>query len=116
MHSRWIGLVLGGFCAAAAAAPVPGFTQQQPRNVILFIADGLQPRMVNDQTAPTMAALMKQGVRFTNTHSVFPTFTTANAASMATGHLVGDTGDFSNAIDVGFPVPSLGGSRTPFLE
>src|SRR5262249_49206507 len=47
---------------------------------------------------------------------MFPTFTTANAASMATGHRVGDTGDFSNTIDVGFPVPGAGDSITPFLE
>jgi hypothetical protein len=35
---------------------------------------------------------------------------------MATGHHLGDTGDFSNAIGVGFPVKSAGGSVTPFLE
>jgi hypothetical protein len=47
---------------------------------------------------------------------MFPTFTTANAASMATGHKLGDTGDFSNTIDAGFPVPGSGDSLTPFLE
>jgi arylsulfatase A-like enzyme len=63
-----------------------------------------------------MAALMARGVRFTNTHSLFPTFTTANASGMATGHLLGDTGDFSNVIFTGFPVPGAGDSLTPFLE
>jgi hypothetical protein len=48
--------------------------------------------MVNDQTAPTIASLTKNGVQFTNTHSIFPTFTTANASAMATGHALGDTG------------------------
>src|SRR5262249_3020585 len=47
---------------------------------------------------------------------MFPTFTTANAASLATGHKVGDTGDFSNTIYTGFPVPGAGDSVTPFLE
>jgi hypothetical protein len=90
--------------------------QSRPHNVLLFVADGLRPGMVNEQTAPTMTALMARGVRFSNTHSLFPTFTTANASAMATGHLLGDTGDFSNTIYVGFPVPGAGDSLTPFLE
>jgi hypothetical protein len=102
--------------ALLASLTVPAFAQQRPHNVVLFVADGLRPGMVNDKTAPTMTALMARGVRFTNTHSLFPTFTTANASSMATGHHVGDTGDYSNVIDTGFGVPSAGGSRTPFLE
>jgi hypothetical protein len=63
-----------------------------------------------------MTALMARGVRFTNTHSLFPTFTTANASGMATGHMLGDTGDFSNTIYTGYPVPGAGDSLTPFLE
>ena len=55
--------------------------------MVLFVADGLRPGMVNPQTAPAMAALMARGVRFTNSHSLFPTFTTANASGMATGHI-----------------------------
>jgi predicted AlkP superfamily pyrophosphatase or phosphodiesterase len=47
--------------------------------------DGLRPGMVNEQTTPALAGLMKKGVHFTNTHAMFPTFTTPNAASMATG-------------------------------
>ena len=35
---------------------------------------------------------------------------------MATGHKIGDTGDFSNTIDAGFRVPGAGDSLTPFLE
>ena len=34
----------------------------------------------------------------------------------ATGHMLGDTGDFSNTIDAGFEVPGAAGSMTPFLE
>ena len=63
-----------------------------------------------------MAALRARGVRFANSHSLFPTFTTANASAMATGHHLGDTGDFSNTIYTGFPVPGAGNSLTPFLE
>ncbi len=87
-----------------------------PHNILLFVADGLRPGMVNAQNSPEMEGLMTRGVRFTNTHSMFPTFTTANASAMATGHKLGDTGDFSNVIDSGFPVPGAGDSLTPFLE
>ena len=82
---------------------------------MLFVADGLRPGMVNEKTAPTMTALMAEGVRFTNTHSLFPTFTTANASGLATGHQLGDTGDFSNNIYVAFPLPP-GGSVVAPLE
>jgi len=105
-------LVMAQFLLVQAVAAQPA-----PRhNVLLFVADGLRPGMVNEQTAPTMAALLNRGVRFTNTHSIFPTFTTPNASAMATGHMLGDTGDFSNTVYAGFPVPGGGDSLTPFLE
>ena len=88
----------------------------RPHNVVLFIADGLRFRMVDDGTAPTMAALARAGVTLRNAHALFPTFTTANASAMATGHMLGDTGDFSNTIYAGFEVPGAGNSLTPFLE
>lgn len=94
----------------------PAFASDGRHNVVLFVADGLRPGMANEHTAPTIASLWKHGVRFTNTHSMFPTFTTANASAMATGHKLGDTGDFSNTIDAGFQVPGGGDSLTPFLE
>ncbi|MBP1182786.1 alkaline phosphatase family protein [Methylobacterium sp. PvR107] len=97
---------------------IAGPVQAQPeaRNVVLFIADGLRAGMVNGANAPTMDRLMRAGVRFTNTHSLFPTFTMPNATAMATGHLLGDTGQFGNTIYTAFPVPGAGESLTPFLE
>jgi predicted AlkP superfamily pyrophosphatase or phosphodiesterase len=74
-----------------------------PRNLILFVPDGLRGRIVTPQTAPAMAEIRDKGVNFTNSHSLFPTFTTANASAMATGHYLGDTGDFSNTIYTGYP-------------
>src|SRR5271170_1378028 len=100
--------------ASPAAAQGPA---SQPHNVVLFVADGLRSRMVDDATAPTMAAIAREGVSLRNGHSLFPTFTTANASAMATGHMLGDTGDFSNPIYTGFEVRVDGGvSQTPFLE
>ena len=91
-------------------------TETRPHNVVLFVADGLRSRIVDDNTAPTMAAIARNGVSLRNSHALFPTFTTANASAMATGHMLGDTGDFANTIDAGFEVPGAGKSLTPFLE
>ena len=105
--------------ATALTVPaIPALAQApaRPHNVVLFVADGLRAGMASPELTPNMSALMARGVRFANTHSLFPTFTTANASAMATGHTFGDTGDFSNAIYSGFPVPSAGDSTTPFLE
>jgi Type I phosphodiesterase / nucleotide pyrophosphatase len=99
--------------ATSAFAQAPA---SKPHNVVLFVADGLRSRMVDDSTAPTMAAIAREGVSLRNSHSLFPTFTTANASGMATGHQLGDTGDFSNTVYAGFPVPGAGGTSTPFLE
>ena len=95
---------------------VPVLARAEPHNVILFVPDGLRALMVTPETAPAMAAVRDAGVDFKNPHSLFPTFTTANASAMATGHYLGDTGDFSNTIYTGFAVPSAGGSPLPFIE
>src|SRR5580698_10179742 len=87
-----------------------------PHNLILFVPDGLPGRIVTPQTAPTMADIRDKGVNFRNSHSLFPTFTTANASALATGHYLGDTGDFSNTIYTGFPMAAVNGTVTPFLE
>jgi len=87
-----------------------------PRNVILFVPDGLRALAVTPETAPTMAAVRDQGVNFANPHSLFPTFTMPNSSGMSTGHELGDTGTFSNTIFTGYPVGPAGGSVTPFIE
>ena len=102
--------------AAIAASEAMAQSAGRPHNVLLFVADGLRSRMVDDTTAPTMAALARDGVSLRNGHSLFPTFTTANASAMATGHMLGDTGDFSNTIYAGFEVANARNSSTPFLE
>jgi Type I phosphodiesterase / nucleotide pyrophosphatase len=109
--------ILTAIVAAVAASQVCAQTPtSRPNNVVLFVADGLRACMVDDSTAPTMAAIAREGVSLRNSHALFPTFTTANASAMATGHMLGDTGDFSNTIYAGFQVPGAGNSLTPFLE
>jgi arylsulfatase A-like enzyme len=93
--------------AALALALTPlAAAQAAPRNVIIFVADGLRSRIVTPQTAPALAAVRAEGVDFTNSHSLYPTVTTPNASAIATGHYIGDTGDFGNTIFVGKPFPA----------
>ncbi|MBV9458733.1 MAG: alkaline phosphatase family protein, partial [Bradyrhizobium sp.] len=87
-----------------------------PHNLILFVPDGLRAMKVTPESAPAMAAVRDKGVNLKNSHSMFPTFTTANASAMATGHYLGDTGDFSNTIYTGFTSAPAGDTNVPFLE
>src|SRR5712672_1779618 len=98
---------------SASAASAQNAT---PRNLILFIPDGLRGKIVSAQTAPAMAEVRDKGVHFKNPHSLFPTFTMANGSAMATGHYLGDTGTFSNTIYTGYPVAHANDTVTPFLE
>jgi arylsulfatase A-like enzyme len=92
------------------------------RNLIIFVADGLRNGSVNQDDAPTLLEVRRRGVYFANSHSLFPTFTTANASAIATGHFLGDTGDFSNVVYTQFQLFQNGnfskppGTVTPFLE
>jgi len=87
-----------------------------PRNLILFIPDGLRGRIVTPQTAPAMAELRDKGVNFKNSHSLFPTFTMANGSAIASGHYLGDTGTFSNTIYTGYSSVPAGDTVVPFIE
>lgn len=94
---------------------------QQRHNIIIFVADGLRRGSVNAADMPTFLKVRSEGVDFRNSHSVFPTFTTANASVIATGHGLGDTGDYSNFIYPGVwlakpDVAATSGNVTPFLE
>jgi type I phosphodiesterase/nucleotide pyrophosphatase len=84
-------------------------------NVILFVADGLRPVSLNSADAPTLVRLQHEGAWFPNSHALYPTLTTANASALATGHGLGDTGDFANAIYPGYAVFGQG-TVTPFIE
>src|SRR5215475_10933491 len=107
--------LISAACAVIVLQFTPADAQSQ-RNLILFVPDGLRALSVTPETAPTMAAIRDKGVNFANPHSLFPTFTMANASGMATGHILGDTGAFSNTIYTAYPVPTAGGSVTPFIE
>src|SRR4029450_9954144 len=98
---------------AVLAGTSPSNAQQ---NVIIFVADGLRAAAVTPERAPTFARVRDTGVNFSNSHSVYPTITTSNASVIATGHLIGDTGDFGNVFYTGFPVASAARTITPFVQ
>jgi hypothetical protein len=113
--------------AIVSFLPLIGIAQQShadaaKRNVIIFVADGLRHDSVNEKDTPAMWLVRTQGVHFENSYSLFPTLTTANASVIATGHRLGDTGDFSNGIYIGRPIFGTGnfdhgpGGIAPFLE
>src|SRR6266705_614298 len=101
------------FTLAASAASAQNAT---PRNLILFVPDGLRSRIVSPQTAPAMAEIRDKGVNFRNSHSLFPTFTMANGSAIASGHYLGDTGTFSNTIYTGYSSVPAGDTVVPFIE
>ncbi len=102
-------LLSAALLLAAAACPGPALAQppRKPHNVIIFVADGLRYGSVTPENTPNLWALKKAGVDFTNSHSLFPTITTVNASAIATGHYIGDTGNFGNSIWNGEAVVGL---------
>ena len=113
------------FCLVLFATPV--FAQPSPnpakpnpekpaRNIIIFVADGLRYGSVEPGNMTNMYRLKTAGVDFTNSHSLFPTITTVNASAIATGHYIGDTGDFGNTLYTGTPMISGNGSPIAGLE
>src|SRR5665213_559924 len=104
------------------AAPQDKPAAHPPRNIVIVVFDGMRAGSVNAVDTPTMFWVRTHGVTFANSHSLFPTFTTANASAIATGHYLGDTGDYSNQIFIGHPVFLDGnfgrppGSYVPYVE
>jgi len=101
-------------CSVALCALMP--TPSLARNLVVFIADGLRYDSVTPDIAPTMWKLRHNGVVFANSQALYPTVTTANASAIATGHYLGDTGDYANTLFVDFPVPCRQGMTVTFLE
>jgi arylsulfatase A-like enzyme len=110
---------LSGLILALLTGPVLAQAQSSQggaRNIIIFVADGLRYGSVEPGNMPNMFKLKTEGVDFTNSHSLFPTITTVNASAIATGHYIGDTGDFGNTLHTGFAMQSAKGSTIAGLE
>lgn len=87
-------LVLAGLFLSAALA-----AQQRPL-VIVLVIDGLRPDMIRQDIMPNLARLKQEGVWFANAHSVFPTVTRVNSASISTGTFPSEDGIVSNTMFV----------------
>ena len=97
---------------AATALALALFNQSAPRDnrpsVIVLVVDGLRPDMITQEMMPNLFRLKKEGVWCSNSHSVFPTVTRVNAASISTGTVPAAHGIVSNTMYV------EGVSPTPF--
>ena len=109
-------LLLAGPAIAQPASKASKSPAKPARNIIIFVADGLRYGSVEPGNMPNMHKLKTQGVDFTNSHSLFPTITTVNASAIATGHYIGDTGDFGNTLYTGTAMASGNGSTIAGLE
>ncbi len=70
----------------------------QPKLVMVLVIDGLRPDFVTPELMPSLHRLKTEGVWYANAHSVFPTVTRVNAASISTGLLPSRHGIVSNAV------------------
>ena len=73
--------------AFIAVLALSGATQTPApdRLVAIFVVDGLRPDSINESDTPTIARLRREGAEYTNSHSIFPTVTRLNAATLVTG-------------------------------
>jgi arylsulfatase A-like enzyme len=81
--------------------PAAGFPGAKPKvaksRVIVCVWDGLRPDSISEQVTPNLARLRdREGVNFTDHHSVYPTFTMINAAALATGAYPARHGFYGN--------------------
>jgi arylsulfatase A-like enzyme len=105
MKSAALALLLATFavgCAAEAPAPDSDSTEEEvsaaDRRVIVFVWDGLRPDSINATDTPNLLALENAGVKFTDNHSTFPTFTMMNSSSFATGAFPEKVGFYGNSL------------------
>jgi hypothetical protein len=94
MRKKWFFLlfVISAFLYACGSSEV------QPRNVIIFVWDGLRPDSVNPTDTPNLYKLAQDGVFFEDNHSTYPTFTMINASSLATGSFPDKAGFYGNTV------------------
>ena len=86
--------------ALAALLSVAQAPPESRRLIAIFVVDGLRPDSINATDTPTIARLRSEGVDYINSHSVFPTSTRINAASLMTGSYPSRHGIVGNSMFV----------------
>ncbi len=81
-----------------ALSLVSAKTQNRPALIIVLVIDGLRPDSITPEVTPNLMKLKSAGVWYTQAHSVFPTVTRVNTASISTGTLPAQHGIVSNAL------------------
>jgi predicted AlkP superfamily pyrophosphatase or phosphodiesterase len=88
-------LPIGSGCRNVAP---PNDTPRLDHSSLVIVLDGLRPDYVTPELMPNLHALGERGVVCRNHHSVFPTVTRVNAASIATGSYPSRHGLMGNSI------------------
>jgi Type I phosphodiesterase / nucleotide pyrophosphatase len=81
-----LALLIAPAYLASADSPHP-----PARIFVLMVWDGLRPDFVTAERTPNLFGMENEGVRFARHHSVFPTITMVNSATIATGAPPGST-------------------------
>lgn len=72
------------------------------RRVLLIVADGLRPDLLDPELMPAVAGLAAGGVRFREHHAAYPSHTRVNVSTLATGTTPGRHGIVANTMLVPF--------------
>ncbi len=68
------------------------------RRAFVMVWDGLRPDFISRELTPNLSRLAERGVRFADSHAVFPTVTRCNSASISTGALPANHGIPGNSL------------------
>ena len=91
-------IIPAGAVTDASATRTGDSACRASKRVIAVIVDGLRPDMITRSRMPALAALGQRGTTATAHHSIFPTVTRVNAASLVTGTTPGGHGLLGNTI------------------
>jgi predicted AlkP superfamily pyrophosphatase or phosphodiesterase len=92
-----LALASASFCLAGQSVSAANPSR---RTIIVLVLDGLRPDMIRPETTPNLYRLKQEGVWGANSHSVFPTVTRVNSASISTGATPASHGIVSNTMYV----------------
>ena len=84
-------LLFAGMCVAEQPS-------KRPALAVVLVIDGLRPDSITPDVMPNLDRIKQNGVWYRHSHSVFPTVTRVNAASISTGTLPFHHGIVSNAL------------------
>src|SRR5271155_5249686 len=88
----FVSCLLLGFMIALGYPVVYAQAPRRPARIfVLMVWDGLRPDSVTAEQTPNLFAMENEGVHFTRHHSVYPTITMVDAATLATGASPGGT-------------------------